>query len=226
MKTKLYAATTLGVMLIAISGLILYQSNNKVDEPVKTYAMPVRTGDAEVNAGRSAPLGTSLHSDKGFLVDAKEHKPTERFVDEVATQMAKESVNNNPVVESQQDEIGEMEDLPADTDEPEFSMTLGELMESNGMTQSQMELMTSVLPFNPKVNIVSEEFIEMVDRLGEFIDRQMRESMKSLTLEEARLMVQFMKEDPTMTAEDYRAITQDYFPVHLKDALRKEGVLP
>ena len=226
MKTKLYAATTLGVTLIAISGLILYQSNNKVDEPVKTYAMPEPTGDVEVNTGRSAPLETSLHSDKGFLVDAKGLEPTERFVDKVATQMAKESVNNNPVVESRQDEIGEVEDLPAEPRKPEFSMTLGDLMESKGMTQSQMELMTSVLPFNPKVNIASEEFIEMVDRVGEFIDRQMRESMKSLTLEEARLMVQFMKEDPTMTAEDYRAITQDYFPVHLKDALRKEGVLP
>ena len=225
MKTKLYAAVTLGVMLIAISGLIRYQSNNKVDESVKTYVMPERTGDAEVNTGRSAPLGTLLQSDKGFLVEAKRHKPTEHLVDEVASPMAEESVKDNPVVESQQDEIGEIEDLPADTGAPEFSMTLGELMESNGMTQSQMELMTSVLPFNPKVNIVSEEFIEMVDRLGEFIDRQMRESMKSLTLEEARLMVQFMKEDPTMTAEDFRIITQDYFPVHLKNALRKEGVL-
>lgn len=226
MKTKLYTATTLGVMLIAISGLLLYQSNNTVDEPVKTYVMPVRTGDAEVNTGRSAPLGTLLPSDKGFLVDAKGHKPTEHSVDEVATPMAEESVKDNPVVESQQDEIGEIEDLPADTGAPEFSMTLGELMESNGMTQSQMELMTSVLPFNPKVNIASEEFIKMVDRLGDFIDRQMRESMKTLTLEEARLMVQFMKEDPTMTSEDFRTITQDYFPAHLKNALRKEGVLP
>ena len=225
MKTKLYTATTLGVMLIAISGLLLYQSNNTVDEPVKTYVMPVRTGGVEIDTGRSAPLGTLLESAKGFLVEAKGHKPTEHLVDEVATPMAEESVKDNPVVESQQDEIGEMEDLPADTDEPEFSMTLGELMESNGMTQSQMELMTSVFPLNLNVNIASEEFIKMVDRLGDFIDRQMRESMKTLTLEEARLMVQFMKEDPTMTAEDFRIITQDYFPVHLKNALRKEGVL-
>ena len=226
MKSTLFAAISLCVMLLAILGLIRNQSNNTVDEPVKTYVMPERSGDAEVNTGRSAPLGTLLQSDKGFLVEAKGHKPTEHLVHEVATQMAEESFIDNPVVESQQDEIGEMEDLPADTDEPEFSMTLGDLMESNGMTQSQMELMTSVLPLNPNVNIASEEFIKMVDRLGDFIDRQMRESMKSLTLEEARLMVQFMKEDPTMTAEDFRAITQDYFPVHLKDALRKEGVLP
>lgn len=225
MKAILYAAITLGVMLVAVSGVILYQSN-RVDESVKTYVMPQRTSDIEVDTGPSAPLETLFQSDKGFLVDAKGHEPNEHLVDEVATSMSDESVNDNPVVESQQDEIGEIEDFPADTGEPEFSMTLGDLMESNGMTQSQMELITSVLPFNPKVNIASEEFMEMVDRLGDFIDRQMRESMETLTLEEARLMVQFMKEDPTMTAEDFRAITQDYFPVHLQDALRKEGVLP
>ncbi|MDE0504009.1 MAG: hypothetical protein OXI86_08015, partial [Candidatus Poribacteria bacterium] len=134
MKTKLYVAIALGVMLVAISGLIRYRLNNTVDEPVITYVMPERTGD--VDTGRSAPLGTSVQSDKGFHVDERGHEPAEHLVDEVATPTAEESVKDNLDVESQQDDIGKIEELPADSVEPEFSMTLGDLMESNGMTQS------------------------------------------------------------------------------------------
>ena len=141
--------------------------------------------------------------------------------------MGEESLKDSSVVEPQQDKIGEVKEVSDVAPFEPTPLTVGEIMKSNGMSDSDIEMMNSIFPvtLNPNMDITSQEFIDQVTKLGEWIERDMRATFEDTTLEEGKVLVDLMKNDPTMPAEDFRIITEDYFPQHLQDALRKEGLL-
>lgn len=225
LKKHWYIPTGLLLFCVVI-GVFMLNAPRQPVEPQLTYVMPERTGDVTVAVKRSAQVARLPQSDTTIVAEPHDHEPTVKLVDEAVNQMMEESLEDNPVVESQQDDIGEIEEVPeASTPEPEFSRTLGDIMKSNGMTDSELQVITGVLPLDPNINIASEEFIEHVNSLGKIVDREMYEIMGSLDVDLGRELVQSFKDDPEVTAEGFQLLVDEYLPVHIKDALRQEGVL-
>lgn len=223
LKKRWYIPVAVVVVLFAVIGVYVVTTVLQPSEPKMSYVMPKRTTTVE----RSAQVARLPQSDKTTLVEPHDHEPTVKLVDEVVEQMVKESLEDNPVVEPQQDEIGEIEEVSdIDTAEPKSPSTLGDIMKSNGMSDSDILEITNLLPLNPNIRVdQTGEFVAHLLHVADVIDQQVKHDLSSLSLEKGRAMVEIMKQDPTMTAEEFREIIQDYFPVHIQDALRKEGVL-
>jgi len=220
----------LAVTCLLIIGMFYMHLANQPSELVVTYHVPDHTADepARTNTGTLPEFLPNVPD--AVLVKPADIQPPEELIllDEMATQMAEESLKDSSVVESQQDEIGEVKEVPDAAPIETPPLTVGEIMKSNGMSDSDIEMMTSVLPvpLNPNMDIASQEFMDQVQKLGDAVERQMKHEMSKLTLDVAREMVPILKEDSEITAEDFQMITHEYFPAHIQDALRQEGVLP
>lgn len=222
----------LPIIIVAciLVGVIWHMHDNKPAEPVVIYRLPDHTADDpdRTNTGRS-PMLPSNQPTTTVLVEPTDIQPPEEFVllDKVVTQqMGEESLKEHPVVEPQQDNIGDIKELTeVSTPEPEFHITLGEVAESSGLSESQLEEITDVLPIDLNVNIASEEFMAMMVRVEKVIDREMYEIMESAAVDFGRELVQSFKDDPELNDEGIQLLIDEYLPTHITDALRKEGVL-
>ena len=216
-KNKLLSAS-LGVLLLAFMlgfACHIYSKPTNI-EPKTIYVLPEGKTATRgiVTQARVANVDTVSANPKSQTIKREPIEIVSMFTGEVV-----------PIDE--QDKIGEVKEVSDVAPFEPTPLTVGEIMKSNGMSDSDIEMMNSIFPvtLNPNMDITSQEFIDQVTKLGEWIERDMRATFEDTTLEEGKVLVDLMKNDPTMPAEDFRIITEDYFPQHLQDALRKEGLL-
>lgn len=215
----------LGLLLVAFSltltvGYLLH-SNNKSDSPMITYHLPDRTGNTEVNTGRS-PYVTPRQV-TSLSVESVEIVPPEDIqnLDDAEWEVLEYEICCD------EEEVFEAPDTPdIKLAKARMPKNLGELLTNNGLSNSDIEDIQSVMPLDTSIPIDSTgKFVQHIFNIVQPIMDQFDRDVANTTVEEARAMIHLMNNDPTVTAEEYQAITYDLFPIHVQNALRQEGLI-
>ena len=112
-----------------------------------------------------------------------------------------------------------------DISEPQTYQTLRDLWRDSGLSDEALEQVMAFVPFNPNISLdESDELLANMQAVVDAIDAIMRASMADVTLDEARIMVNILKNDPTTTEDEYRYITRELFSPDIQQALIRTGV--
>ena len=124
-------------------------------------------------------------------------------------------------------EIAEIrENSEIDASEPQKNETIGDLWRAAGLSDAALEQIMAFVPFNPNISLdESDELLANMQAVVDAIDARMRASMADVTLDEARIMVNILKNDPTTTEDEYRYITRELFSNSIQQALIRDRSL-
>ena len=214
------------IVLCLIVGTLTLYGTDKPQEPKIVYVMPERSDNpSNLNTG-NVQANPSAKARSEIKTESEQITPTEVPPADEADNL--ESTDECCPEESNISETEGQPEVVAPEPKPKSKphITLGEVAESSGMSEYQLSDITDFLPINLSVNIASKDFVEMMDRVEEVIDREMHEIMASVDLDYGREIVQSFKDDPEVTAEGLQLLVDEFLPAHIKDALLKEGVLP
>ena len=124
-------------------------------------------------------------------------------------------------------EIAKMRENPdIDISEPQTYQTLRDLWRDTGLSDEALEQVMAFVPFNPDIRLDHyDELLANMQAVENAIDSRVKAAVATLTLAEARILVNILKNDPTTTEDEYRYITRELFPTSIQQALMQEGIL-
>lgn len=112
------------------------------------------------------------------------------------------------------------------TTEPQTRQTLRDVWQQAGLSDKDLEQVRAFVPFNPNTSLDQfEEVLSTMQSITIGIDAMLKEATDTLTLEEARMLVDIFKTEVPVNEEEYRYITRELFPSDIQQALKEEGVL-
>ena len=200
MKVKLYIAVGVCVLIMAISGFLIYQwtRSDKI-EPLKTYEMPERTGNVSVNDGRLP------YSRVTALPKPNMSAPSERKAEEV---------NTSQVVES----VTEFDDKGKVIEQHDHSNSEVETTDSNGVSdeelQRQLDSMAEIQP----------EFESAIAEGEAVINQYWDETAKELRPKSIAERQSFLSEMRIGLSEDEEPEWVDWYIDNLVKAMSDRGV--
>lgn len=215
-------AGMLAVSFCLILAVIYYlEFGQDNDQPSIVYHFPERTGNSEINTGRLPYIVPKVIDT--VLVEPNQIEPAEEIV--MLDEFTEEILEYEECCEEDIFEISD-EDLVVELPDSVMPKTLGDLLTDQGVTHSELEEMTSIIPIDPHTPVDSAgEFVQHIINVVQPLIDQFEIEMSKTTVEEGRMMIELMANDPTLTSEEYEIITQELFPMHVQDALRKEGLI-
>lgn len=106
------------------------------------------------------------------------------------------------------------------------ALTIREIWESAGLSKGELQQAMKLLSIDPEMSLNQmDEFVKHLETVGAVLEQHMRDSAAQLSLEEARLIVTYLKDDPTTTPDEFRYITRELFTPAIQVALEQEGAL-
>ncbi len=236
MRRKLLFTVCIGIIGILAVTFVLYQYNRGVPVTetviVNDVPTPPFNGESKTNGVKSnysfepGPTkpgisGTPSSEEMGGDSVAS---PT---LQEGASDDSSHSLSIEDDVSKIRREIAEMREKPdIDISEPQTYRTLRDLWRDSGLSDEALEQVMAFVPFNPDISLDQyDELLANMQAVENAIDSRVKAAVATLTLEEARIMVNILKNDPTTTEDEYRYITRELFSPEIQQALLQEGSL-
>ena len=134
-------------------------------------------------------------------------------------------------VESTQVSIEECElGMTATPDQCEVQpVTMRELWKMGNLPEQDFDLTMNSIGLAPNQKIGPghmDTFMESMNAFGEKLDKEMRDIALSITPEEAEIMLEVLKEDDSITPQEFQEIVQVLFTPDNQAHLTQKGLLP
>lgn len=144
-----------------------------------------------------------------------------------------ESKVNSPQVSIQECELGVEEcelSVTATPDRCEVQpITMRELWKLGNLPEEDFEETMNFIGMNPDQKIGPghmDTFMASMHAFEEKLDKEMRDIVLSITPEEAEIMLEVLKEDDSITPQEFQELVQVIFTPENQAHLTKKGLLP
>lgn len=237
MRRKWLIAGCMGVIGILVVTFVLFQGHREktVIETIIVNDVPTPPFNGESNTNR-VKSNNSFESDptksgiSGTLSSEElgGNSVASPTLQEAASDYSSHSLSIEDDVSKIRREIAEMRENPnTDIIEPQAHQTLRDLWRDSGLSDEALEQIMAFVPFNPDISLDQyDELLANLHAVENAIDSRLKAATATLTLDEARIMVNILKNDPTTTEDEYRYITRELFSPEIQQALLQEGSLP
>ena len=134
-------------------------------------------------------------------------------------------------VESTQVSIEECElGMTATPDQCEVQpVTMRELWKMGNLPEQDFDLTMNLIGLDPNQKIGlghMDTFMESTNAFGEKLDKEMRDIALSITPEEAEIMLEALKDDDSITPQEFQELVQVIFTPENRAHLTHKGLLP
>lgn len=229
----LYPVWTAIVVLLACA-FVLYQRNREVTiETVIVNDVPTPPGNVKAN-----PSGARFNNEVEAVPTEQDNSGASTSGSDLSGDLTPDSheafssdlerhLELKENVSKAQRGMAEMRESPeVDASKPQSPQTLRDLWRETGLSDEELEQAMALLPIDPTISLdQSDELMANLQAVQSVIDSWMKEATATLTLDEARIMIDILKDDPTTTEDEYRYITRELFPPDIQQALIQEGKL-
>jgi hypothetical protein len=223
----------LPVVIVAciIVGAFTVIRANQPTEPVVVYRLPERSPKraAPLNAG-GLPKSTSAEPTAAKVMKANEDQEdqlqSKESIEEFPSERIEELRQGDNIARVRHKIATLREDSDTDASKPQSPQILRDIWKSAGLSETALKQTMTLFLFNPDISLDQvDDLLANLQSVGNAIDHYLREDAGTLTLDEARTLVEYLKDDPTATAEQYRYITRELITPEIQAALTQEGAL-
>ena len=108
-------------------------------------------------------------------------------------------------------------------------VTMRELWKMGNLPEEDFEETMNFIGMDPDQKIGPghmDTFMESINAFGEKLDKEMHDIAVSITPEEAEIMLEMLKDDDSITPEEFQELVQVLFTPENRAHLKKKGLLP